>query len=923
MNTELIEFVERIIQQNRDYIPEGYKMWREQKAGELQSVNGVIQLLINLFEKEEKAIEMERNKPYVTDNYENGVRSFATVLIRGLMKYNLILGETAEYTGLLGQKHMAYAFYHLLDINDIDSQYLLENTKYQKCLYLGLMKFYTDFYGSFKDNEEAICLLCKYYPREDDSWIKEEEFIDALFDHIKNAGTPSDLGYAYHGIEQIQKNIHGLSGKLILGLLKEYDLYGVLNQKVYRHQIYAIINGSELEDARKYALKFFYLDSLLLANIFNNVWVDKEKEIGNRVDIYFNLLDKKLDKERIQVCEVPDAYWDNKDIENRQFYVEKGKIANIVMREETIICTVQGNKTDFPFVYSDWALEEFQTKEAREKICCLVSDGGNGKQEKKQMVFSLLYLDNYRGIRNRILDFDHRFMFHPDSRELKRQGTERKTGLHFYGETIYSLSCIVGKNGTGKTSIIDFLRDTFYKILRILEDSDILCEKGCIGTEDFHQYRILDDKIRFLVAFCIGKEDYFLTNIADINSTEVFPYQKGIFRNLDFCKVVYFSQQFRADQVMFLEHGEKTERQEISGISRTLEGLKQCDYSEMKSFVQRKNALTVLEERKGELSEDEEPMVNRELCYQFSLLRNIDTQKFCKYLDILPNRKFVIYNQKSGKRLEEFALEDCTDNFKMKKILKKYAKMLDVGIGFVSSGQYAKFMFLAKLYWFLEGYHKDSEYYKEIFERQIFSREDALQLEESALIFIDEGELYYHPEWQRRYLSTLLDIMCLSRGKSKLQIVFTTNSPFMVSDVLKEDVQYLSENEEEFGNTLGQNIHKLLKKNFFMDYTIGEYSRKLIETIIRCIGDESEGCVEEGGDLYHYFDDTQDKYEMIGFLIKQIGEPVYRDKLEKMLEELIGRKKTARERRICELERQKADLEERINLLKGEEYGKN
>lgn len=921
MNNKLIEYVKGIIEQNGNYIPKAYKIWEEQKEGALQSVNGMIQLLINLFAEEEKAIRMERKKSYVTDSYENEVRIFAIELIRGLMKYNHILVETSEYMSLLGQKHMSYAFYHLLNMNDIDPQYLLNNTEYMKCLYLGLMKFYTDFYGSFKDNEEAICLLCKYYPRGNDSWIKEEEFIDALFDHIKNAGTPSDFGYAYQGIDQIQKYIHGLSHKLILRLLKQYDLYGVLYQKIYRHQMYAIINGSDLEDAKKYTLKFFYMDSLLLANIFNNVWVDNEKEIGREREVYFNLFDKKLDEERIQVCKVPNAYWDNNNIGERRFYVEKEKIADIAMGIEKINFTVQENKVDFPFAYSDWELEEYQTKKVREKIRYLVSDDGNGKPEEKQMVFSLLYLDNYRGIENHILDFDHRFMFHPDSGEVKRQETERKIGFHFYGKRIYSLSCIVGKNGTGKTSIIDFLRDTFYKILRFLEDSDIICEKGCIKTENFYQKGILDAEIRFLVVFRIGEEDYFLTNIEDVNSVEVFPYQKGICRNLDFCKVVYFSQQFLTDKIMFLEHGEKTERKDVSGVSRTLEGLRQCDYSEMKSYVRRKNVLADLEARRIELSEEEKSVANRELCYQFSLLRNLDEQKLREFLDMSTKRKFAIYNLKSGEILEEFSLEDYKSCLRRKKFEKKYVKMPDAGIGFFSSGQYAKFTFLSKLYWFLEGYHKDLEYYKEIFGRQFFSREDALQQEESALIFIDEGELYYHPEWQRRYLSTLLDMLCLCGEKSKIQVVLTTNSPFIVSDVLQEDVQYLSKNAEEFGSTLGQNIHKLLKKNFFMDYTIGEYSRKMIETIVQWLGG-NEDHEEDKSDLYQYFDDTQDVYEMIEFLIKQIGESVYRDKLEGMLEEMMKQKNT-REYRIRELERKRADLDKEISLLKGEKYDKN
>ncbi len=144
----------------------------------------------------------------------------------------------------------------------------------------------------------------------------------------------------------------------------------------------------------------------------------------------------------------------------------------------------------------------------------------------------------------------------------------------------------------------------------------------------------------------------------------------------------------------------------------------------------------------------------------------------------------------------------------------------------------------------------------------------------------------------------------------------------MISDVLKEDVQYLSDKTEEFGDTLGQNIHKLLKKNFFMDYTIGEYSRGMIEAIIWWLSDEKEKCMGGKKNVYTYFDDKQNEneiYQIMRFLIQQIGEPVYREKLERMLEERIASKRTPREIRIRELERQKADLETEIAQLKGDQ----
>lgn len=920
MEHKIVKSIKIVIETNKNEIPKGYKLWENRKLENFESLEELIRLLRDIFSEEEKAIEYEHQKSYVTDVYENGVRHFATALLKVILNNHEVLGEIDLYVELLGQKHMAYAFYHMLNENSIDTHNIQKDSRYGKSLYNGLASFYDDFYGSFADNEEAICLLCKYYPKEGDSWLSREEVISALQKHIKNAGAYNDIGYAFRGIEQIHKNIGNLPNDLISELLKQYALYGVVNQKVYRHQIYAIIDGSIMEERDKRILKFFYLDSLLLANVFNMALVAKAEENGDGIEVYYNMYDEKLDKRQIQVFKNPNAYWDNDAVDKRLFWKNGQQMAGIILEDETIVLSVQDKKGYFDFNYDDWELENFQTKETRAKIRKLIADSKNFRLEDKQMTFSLLYLDNYRGVQGQILDFDHKYTFIPERGELRRNEGKGMPGLRFYGKQVYSLSCIVGKNGSGKTSIIDFLRDIFYKMLKILEDFDVPCENGYFETVNFQKYGILDGERewKFLTVFHIGKEGYFLTNINGVNVLDILPYRKGVCRNLDFCKVAYFSQQMRADQIILSENGERTDRKRPQGVAKTLEGLGRCDYSEMNSYVQKRNALAIWQKRKDIESEETEQMINKELCYLFSLLRNIKSSKICEYLEIKPEKEIMIYELESGKICEAFLVKDCEDIFKIEEIEKTYDKSLDVGIGFFSSGQYAKLMFLAKLHWFMAGYNKDKEYYRKILGGTFFSREEALQKEESALIFIDEGELYYHPEWQRRFLKNLLDMLSLCKEEAKLQVVFTTNSPFVISDLLKEDVQYLSI-KKDFGYTLGQNIHTLLKSNFFLEYTIGEYSRELIEAIMMWLGGRKT-------DLQIFYDirqDEDDLYGMVEFLIQQIGEPIYREKLGRMLEEQVVTNKTQRERRILELERKKTELEKELDQLKEDKGGKD
>ena len=639
-------------------------------------------------------------------------------------------------------------------------------------------------------------------------------------------------------------------------------------------------------------------------------------KLNEKYKVHYNNYEERLTDEIIRVFEEPYSVWDNVYGEKRIFMEKGQRMASIeLQRDEMIHISYKDNTEKISFDNSEWAFESYRTREIRETLYNLLLDKSekNERMNYKQMKFSLLYLDQYRGMKAQTLDFDHKFSYKANNKKLEAKPVDEERVTFFYGRAVYSLSCIVGKNGTGKTSVVAFMRDTFFKLLKVLEDFDVFCEDGYVNENEFID-EVLDKATKFLAVFHYGEKDYFLTNIKDVEVSGVEPYRKGICQNIDeFCKVAYFSPQLRTDQnELFGERGKDTGNKKKSGVSKALDGLRQCDYSEVKSLVSSINTLMPLSISERADLQNEKFIINKELCYQFSLIRNFQQKDYSKYLDISGKDEFILYNLVSGEHLQKFSLDDCHDDSKMACLVKNYAMKPDVRIGFFSSGEYAKFVFWAKMFWFLKGCRIDSEYYRKLLGVDCFSGEDALQEGETALIFIDEGELYYHPEWQRRYLSTLLDVLKKCQIDSMLQIVITTNSPFVISDVLKEDVQYLSDQKGKFENTLGQNIHSLLKNNFFMDYTIGEYSRNLIDSIIRWLNTNSKE-QEEG--FTCYFDDIRDEYQAVRLLIQQIGEPIYREKLEMMLEEKMEQE-SLEELQISELEKKKAEIEARIARIK-------
>ncbi len=123
-----------------------------------------------------------------------------------------------------------------------------------------------------------------------------------------------------------------------------------------------------------------------------------------------------------------------------------------------------------------------------------------------------------------------------------------------------------------------------------------------------------------------------------------------------------------------------------------------------------------------------------------------------------------------------------------------------------------------------------------------------IQVEEYKTInlFLDEVESSYHPNWQKKFIKNISNALrnIDLKGK-KINIFFSTHSPFILSDLPKENVIFL-EKDEKTGNganttekmkdfnTFGANIHTLLSHGFFMkDGLMGEFAKDKIQSIIK------------------------------------------------------------------------------------------
>jgi len=113
----------------------------------------------------------------------------------------------------------------------------------------------------------------------------------------------------------------------------------------------------------------------------------------------------------------------------------------------------------------------------------------------------------------------------------------------------------------------------------------------------------------------------------------------------------------------------------------------------------------------------------------------------------------------------------------------------------------------------------------------------------NLLICIDEGDLYFHPKWQTEFVYKLIRVLPKMFEKKFLQLILTTHSPFLVSDLPKYNLLFLEKDfegnckildksNEEF-ETFGGNIGELYLDAFFLkDRLISYFAALKIRSLI-------------------------------------------------------------------------------------------
>ena len=113
-----------------------------------------------------------------------------------------------------------------------------------------------------------------------------------------------------------------------------------------------------------------------------------------------------------------------------------------------------------------------------------------------------------------------------------------------------------------------------------------------------------------------------------------------------------------------------------------------------------------------------------------------------------------------------------------------------------------------------------------------------------CLIF-DEAELYFHPDYQRKFLDMLLESLQWCHIDTKIirsiQILIVTHSPFVLSDMLRKNMMYLEKGERKDlpkNEIFGANLYQLMTESFFFtEGALGKVASKQITEWIKVVNE--------------------------------------------------------------------------------------
>ncbi|WP_419766177.1 MAG: AAA family ATPase [Arcobacter sp.] len=515
-----------------------------------------------------------------------------------------------------------------------------------------------------------------------------------------------------------------------------------------------------------------------------------------------------------------------------------------------------------------------------------------------------LWVEGYKNIQKQEFNFSPRFNCKFDEDTEKLIVDEKKDYMNIFPANI-NVTAIVGENGSGKSSILKLLAEIF----RIEYNKN----RNLIVDDEHH--------LNFFLAFKIKNKIYEVKSINGIDDNS-FKSGKKIENILDYYN--YFNDESNIENQILLDNfsiakmivHSHYENQEFKLSSfmymPTTLIIKVCDFNKKFEELISNNKLY--------------PMSNNES--DSTYLKNMSNEiiKQCEYFDSLNDKyhQFLIIKllEKIESRIDyPLSKEDIVKKLNDKNLIieEAFNKYFDFsGNSFGEKKENInklkkkeKKIYLDKYRNFFEFDFSDNKKrkYSDLShgEKMLFGHllniyyNSKISKNDNLLFLFDEPEISLHPNWQKNYIKELDSL--LKRIGKEYHFILSSHSPFILSDLSKENVIFL-EKDRKTGecinatnkvdiNPFGANIHTLLSHGFFMkDGLMGEFAKDKINDVIKILNSKRK--VSKKNQKYYKH------------LISIIGEPFLKEKLSKMYDEKF---KISKEERIKQLKKELAELE--------------
>ena len=504
------------------------------------------------------------------------------------------------------------------------------------------------------------------------------------------------------------------------------------------------------------------------------------------------------------------------------------------------------------------------------------------------MNIAYLWIEKYKNIENQGFHFNHEISVEISSYKERSPETDfnleiilRRGNnggkLWIYNKNISNITAIVGENGAGKTSLMEFLfnevgqNNSNYFYLAIVKISDNYAiytnvfsykydnpDDIEIEIVDYYKYDLKFDKIFYSNLFdynisLYSNRNYDLTTTNQAKNFSTFQEQDFYRLNyIDFYRIEELNK-----QIEFI--GSKYVKELPIDIPQIIK----LDLKDLRRLTRNEKFTLYASEKKFKL--DNLIKLEDQL---FPKPENSIKQNIANYLLFDLISTIMWQSMEDLDRLNSVFLPTPKNDWSVEKVIKYFKhiqkiKKYDIGNDYfkykieflyylrdneiyevydISSNSLNIFKTFINRY--KKSLYNDSGFLNfswyqtssgETAMINLFSRFYSIksQIKNTDLvIFLDEAETGFHPMWQKQMVGILNNFLPKLFPTNNMQLFITSHSPYILSDLPRENIIFLKkvnkkckiDNGINHNKTFGANILDLFSDAFFLDSTIGTFA---------------------------------------------------------------------------------------------------